>query len=122
LLVARQEGRFIYYAPDFEEMSAWFLFDGELLRRGNLRSGVQTRRAQTKGESHMKRFHVHVSVRDLSESVSFYSSLFGAPPSVEKSDYAKWMLDDPKSTSPFRDAAARPGSTTLDSRWNPTAS
>ena len=44
----------------------------------------------------MKRFHVHVSVRDLSESVSFYSSLFGAPPSLEKSDYAKWMLDDPK--------------------------
>lgn len=44
----------------------------------------------------MKRFHVHVSVRDLAESVRFYSSLFGAPPSVEKGDYAKWMLDDPR--------------------------
>ena len=44
----------------------------------------------------MKRFHVHVSVRDLPESVRFYSGLFGAPPSVEKSDYAKWMLDDPR--------------------------
>ena len=44
----------------------------------------------------MKRFHVHVSVRDLQESVRFYSSLFGAPPSVEKADYAKWMLDDPR--------------------------
>jgi catechol 2,3-dioxygenase-like lactoylglutathione lyase family enzyme len=44
----------------------------------------------------MKRFHVHVSVRDLQESVRFYSSLFGAPPSVEKPDYAKWMLDDPR--------------------------
>ncbi len=44
----------------------------------------------------MKRFHVHVSVRDLSESVRFYSSLFGALPSVEKADYAKWMLDDPR--------------------------
>ncbi len=44
----------------------------------------------------MKRFHVHVSVRDLPESVRFYSSLFGAPPAVEKADYAKWMLDDPR--------------------------
>jgi catechol 2,3-dioxygenase-like lactoylglutathione lyase family enzyme len=44
----------------------------------------------------MKRFHVHVSVRDLPESVRFYSSLFGTPPSVEKTDYAKWMLDDPR--------------------------
>ena len=44
----------------------------------------------------MKRFHVHVSVRDLPESVRFYSSLFGAPPTVEKADYAKWMLDDPR--------------------------
>jgi len=44
----------------------------------------------------MKRFHVHVSVRDLSESVRFYSKLFGAPPVVQKPDYAKWMLEDPR--------------------------
>jgi len=44
----------------------------------------------------MKRFHVHISVLDLPESVRFYSSLFGTPPSVEKGDYAKWMLDDPR--------------------------
>ena len=44
----------------------------------------------------MKRFHVHVSVRNLDENVRFYSSLFGQPPSVEKQDYAKWMLDDPR--------------------------
>ena len=44
----------------------------------------------------MKRFHVHVSVRDLPESLRFYSGLFGAPPTVEKADYAKWMLDDPR--------------------------
>jgi len=44
----------------------------------------------------MKRFHVHVSVQDLPESVRFYSGLFGAPPAVEKADYAKWMLDDPR--------------------------
>ncbi len=44
----------------------------------------------------MKRFHVHVSVDDLATSTRFYSALFGAQPSVEKTDYAKWMLDDPR--------------------------
>jgi hypothetical protein len=44
----------------------------------------------------MKRFHVHVSVDDLAQSVRFYSTLFAAEPSVLKSDYAKWMLDDPR--------------------------
>jgi len=44
----------------------------------------------------MKRFHVHVSVKDLSESIGFYSKLFGTQPTVEKTDYAKWMLEDPR--------------------------
>jgi catechol 2,3-dioxygenase-like lactoylglutathione lyase family enzyme len=44
----------------------------------------------------MKRFHVHVSVKNLDESIRFYSTLFGTAPSVEKPDYAKWMLDDPR--------------------------
>jgi catechol 2,3-dioxygenase-like lactoylglutathione lyase family enzyme len=44
----------------------------------------------------MKRFHIHVSVKDLSESISFYSRLFGIEPNVAKDDYAKWMLDDPR--------------------------
>lgn len=44
----------------------------------------------------MKRFHVHVSVRDLGQSIRFYSKLFGVAPSVEKPDYAKWMLEDPR--------------------------
>ena len=44
----------------------------------------------------MKRFHVHVAVHDLKQSIRFYSALFGAEPSVEKPDYAKWMLDDPR--------------------------
>jgi predicted lactoylglutathione lyase len=43
----------------------------------------------------MKRFHVHVAVDDLKQSVGFYSALFAAEPSVMKTDYAKWMLDDP---------------------------
>jgi hypothetical protein len=44
----------------------------------------------------MKRFHVHVAVDDLERSIGFYSALFAAQPSVIKSDYAKWMLDDPR--------------------------
>jgi catechol 2,3-dioxygenase-like lactoylglutathione lyase family enzyme len=44
----------------------------------------------------MKRMHVHVSVRDLDDSVRFYSTLFAAAPTVLKADYAKWMLDDPR--------------------------
>ena len=44
----------------------------------------------------MKRLHVHVAVRDLDASVRFYSQLFAADPIVRKSDYAKWMLEDPR--------------------------
>ena len=44
----------------------------------------------------MKRFHVHVGVSDLGQSIEFYKTLFAAEPSVIKDDYAKWMLDDPR--------------------------
>jgi catechol 2,3-dioxygenase-like lactoylglutathione lyase family enzyme len=44
----------------------------------------------------MKRFHVHVHVEDLAQSIRFYSTLFAAEPTVIKDDYAKWMLDDPR--------------------------
>lgn len=44
----------------------------------------------------MKRLHVHMGVADLDASIRFYSTLFAAPPSVAKPDYAKWMLDDPR--------------------------
>ena len=44
----------------------------------------------------MKRMHVHVAVSDLAKSITFYSKLFDTEPSVVESDYAKWMLDDPR--------------------------
>jgi catechol 2,3-dioxygenase-like lactoylglutathione lyase family enzyme len=44
----------------------------------------------------LKRLHVHVGVTDLDESIGFYSTLFGAKPTVAKPDYAKWMLEDPR--------------------------
>ena len=44
----------------------------------------------------MKRFHVHVAVPDLQQSIRFYSTMFGTEPAVVKDDYAKWMLEDPR--------------------------
>lgn len=44
----------------------------------------------------MKRLHLHVAVENLDRSIGFYSTLFGAAPSVIQADYAKWMLDDPR--------------------------
>lgn len=44
----------------------------------------------------MKRLHVHVAVPDLEQSIRFYSTLFNAKPTKIESDYAKWMLDDPR--------------------------
>ena len=56
----------------------------------------------------MKRFHVHVQVEDLEQSTRFYATMFGTEPSVQKPDYAKWMLEDPRlnfAISPRRDAS-----------------
>ncbi|STY28362.1 Glyoxalase [Legionella wadsworthii] len=44
----------------------------------------------------MKRFHIHIGVNNLADSIRFYNALFGSKPVKEKSDYAKWMLDDPR--------------------------
>ncbi|HZZ90281.1 MAG TPA: ArsI/CadI family heavy metal resistance metalloenzyme [Caulobacteraceae bacterium] len=44
----------------------------------------------------MKRMHLHVSVPDLAQSMRFYETMFGAPPTIVKPDYAKWMLEDPR--------------------------
>ncbi len=57
----------------------------------------------------MKRFHVHVAVDDLSKSIAFYSTLFGATPSVVKDDYAKWMLEDPRVNFAISDRATAAG-------------
>jgi len=56
----------------------------------------------------MKRFHVHVHVADLDSSIRFYSTLFGEQPAVIKSDYAKWMLEDPRVNFAITSGAASP--------------
>jgi catechol 2,3-dioxygenase-like lactoylglutathione lyase family enzyme len=57
----------------------------------------------------MKRLHLHVSVENLDQSIRFYETLFGAPPSVVKPDYAKWMLDDPFVNVAISSRGAEPG-------------
>lgn len=44
----------------------------------------------------MKRFHVHAHVENLQDSIDFYTKMFGASPTRVESDYAKWMLEDPR--------------------------
>ena len=44
----------------------------------------------------MKRFHVHAHVEDLPASIAFYSKLFAAEPTRVETDYAKWMIEDPR--------------------------
>jgi hypothetical protein len=39
---------------------------------------------------------VHVAVDSIEQSVEFYSVLFATPPTVLKTDYAKWMIEDPR--------------------------
>jgi catechol 2,3-dioxygenase-like lactoylglutathione lyase family enzyme len=57
----------------------------------------------------MKRLHVHVAVHDLKQSIRFYSALFAAQPAVEKGDYAKWMLDDPRVNFAISTRGRKPG-------------
>lgn len=57
----------------------------------------------------MKRLHVHVSVKDLDESVRFYSQLFATDPTIRKPDYAKWMLEDPRVNFAISQRDDRPG-------------
>lgn len=55
-----------------------------------------TTKETKEGSVSMKQFHIHVSVKNMEESVQFYSTLFGQQPVKRKEDYAKWMLEDPR--------------------------
>jgi len=57
----------------------------------------------------MKRFHVHVAVNDLDKSIAFYSAMFGEQPAVVKTDYAKWMLEDPRVNFAISNRGQEPG-------------
>ena len=57
----------------------------------------------------MKRLHVHMAVENLPQSIGFYSALFAAEPAVVKTDYAKWMLDDPRVNFAISTRGRQPG-------------
>lgn len=57
----------------------------------------------------MKRFHVHLHVHDLQQSIAFYSRLFDAAPVRVERDYAKWMLDDPRLNFAISTRGGTPG-------------
>ena len=57
----------------------------------------------------MKRFHVHVAVDDLAANIRFYSGVFGMPPTVQKPDYAKWMMEDPRINFAISQRGAKAG-------------
>jgi len=57
----------------------------------------------------MKRFHVHAHVDDLKASVAFYSKLFAAEPTRLESDYAKWMIEDPRVNFAISTRGGKPG-------------
>jgi catechol 2,3-dioxygenase-like lactoylglutathione lyase family enzyme len=57
----------------------------------------------------MKRFHVHVAVHDLEKSIRFYKAMFDAEPTVRRSDYAKWQLEDPRLNFAISQRGAKAG-------------
>ena len=57
----------------------------------------------------MKRFHIHAHVADLQASIAFYSKLFAAQPTRVESDYAKWMLEDPRVNFAISTRGDKPG-------------
>ena len=124
LVNARREGRSIIYSANYKMMNDLYRVpDGKLLRRTDgalcfrprqggryirARAATSCRpRAKQEGIV-MKRFHVHVHVADLDASVRFYSTLFGEQPTVIKSDYAKWILEDPRVNFAITSGAVTP--------------
>ena len=57
----------------------------------------------------MKRFHVHAHVEDLAKSIAFYTTMFGAQPVRVETDYAKWMLEDPRLNFAISTRGEKPG-------------
>ncbi|WP_396615015.1 ArsI/CadI family heavy metal resistance metalloenzyme [Lysobacter soli] len=57
----------------------------------------------------MNRFHVHLNVSNLDDSIRFYSQLFASAPAVVKDDYAKWMLEDPRVNFAISTTGRAPG-------------
>ena len=76
--------------------------------RGREQQRLQLLSTQPKG-IRMKRFHVHTHVEDLAKSIAFYTQMFGQAPTRVESDYAKWMLEDPRINFAISNRGGKPG-------------
>ena len=119
LVTVRRDGRSMIYAARFDTMNALLGFLTENCCQGARREMRACRcasppnrsapRSPPERRTPMKRMHVHVSVEDLDKAVGFYSALFAAKPTVVKTDYAKWMLDDPRVNFAISTRGREPG-------------
>ena len=41
-----------------------------------------------------RRLHIHMSVDDIEQSITFYTTQFQSEPTKVKEDYAQWLVDD----------------------------
>ena len=57
----------------------------------------------------MKRIHIGVVVKDFEKSLHFYTTLFGADPSLKRDGYARWMLEDPRVNLAINTQGPAPG-------------
>src|SRR5580698_5089821 len=74
-----------------------------------MQAGAQARENSSLKGTTMKRLHVHIAVNGIQQSIGFYSALFAAKPAVVKTDYAKWMLDDPRVNLAISTRGREPG-------------
>ena len=109
LVTVRRDGRSMIYAARFETMNGLLAFLTENCCQGALETCAPAAVCKPTGSSPMKRMHVHVAVDDLKQSIGFYSALFAAEPAVIKTDYAKWMLDDPRVNFAISTRGRQPG-------------
>ncbi|MDH3683617.1 MAG: VOC family protein [Acidimicrobiia bacterium] len=44
----------------------------------------------------MRRMHLGITVTDIDAARTFYTKLLGEEPALDRGDYVKWMIDDPR--------------------------
>jgi DNA-binding transcriptional ArsR family regulator len=117
LVTFRREGRSLIYVAEYDAMNGLLAYLTENCCQGDpaacsvgVCDGAKIVKSK-KVRISLKRLHVHVSVEDIAQSVRFYSTLFAAEPAVIKTDYAKWMLEDPRVNFAI---STRSGETGLD--------
>lgn len=57
----------------------------------------------------MKTLHIHIKTKDIEASARYYTALFGASPTRQEGDYAKWLLDDPRAHISLSTHCGNPG-------------